>query len=173
MSFDPRDKMWESIFDIYYECYFEEMVADGLLYRWSLLDDITKWLVALTASGSAISGWALWNTTEFKYVWIIFSGISAFLAITHSALSVQQRIKNWEASKAAFVDLRIEFEWLRQDISINPNFDIPECEKRLSMLRQRYRENMSRLSPDTLRTKKLDESTQIKLNKTIADQVQN
>jgi len=42
MSFDPRDQMWEVCFDTYYECYFEEMVADHLLYRWCLLDDINK-----------------------------------------------------------------------------------------------------------------------------------
>jgi len=172
MSFDPRDKFWESVFEIYYECYFEEMVADELLYRWSLLDDITKWLVALTASGSAVSGWALWNSTDWKIVWIIFSGISALLAITHSALSVQQRIKNWEASKAAFVDLRIDLGWLRQDMAINPDFDVTEYEARLNVFRQRYRENMARLSPDTLRTRRLDEKTQIKLNETISDQIQ-
>jgi hypothetical protein len=172
MTFDPRDIIWNSTFDTYYDCYFEEMVADKLLYRWCLLDDINKWLIALTASGSAVSGWALWDKPELNLIWIILSSLSAFLAITHSSLGVQQKIKSWEVSKKAFVDLRIEFEWLRQDISIHPDFDIPEVEQRLNSLRQRYSENMSRLSPDTLRTRKLDSSIQTKLNDTIANQIE-
>jgi hypothetical protein len=55
MSFDQRDKIWETSFDTYYNCYFEEMVADVLLYRWSLVDDVNKWLIAISASGSAVS----------------------------------------------------------------------------------------------------------------------
>ena len=172
MTFDQRDVIWKSTFDSYYECYFEEMVADRLLYRWCLLDDINKWLVAVTASGSAVAGWALWDDPNFKIAWVFLASISAILAITHSSLGVQQRIKNWEASKKAFVDLRIEFEWLRQDISIHPDFDVEEIEIRLSKLRQSYSENMSRLSPDTLRTRKLDKKTQERLNETISDQIQ-
>ena len=172
MSFDPRDQLWEVCFDTYYECYSEEMVADHLLYRWCLLDDINKWLIAITASGSAISGWALWNDPNFKTIWIILASISAFLAITHSALGVQQRIKNWEASKKSFVDLRIEFDWLRQDMSINPDFDIELMGKRIEVLRKQYREDMSRLSPDTLRNRWLENKVQNKLNETISDQLQ-
>ena len=172
MTFDPRDIIWNSTFDTYYECYFEEMVADGLLYRWCLLDDINKWLIALTASGSVISGWALWQDPNFKDIWITIAALSAFLAITHSALGVQQRIKNWEASKKAFVDLRIEFEWLRQDISIHPDFNIDEVEGKLRSLRQKYSENMSRLSPDTLRTRRLEEKMQDRLEETISDQIE-
>ena len=173
MSIDPRDKIWEAAFETYYDCYFEEMIADRLLYRWSLLDDITKWLIAITASGSAISGWALWHTPNLKSTWAVIAGLSAFLAITHSALSVQQRIKNWEASKYSFVDLRIEFEWFRQDMSINPEFNIHDFQEKLNILRQKYSEHMSRLSPDTLRTTRLDLDTQEKLNDTISDQIHN
>ena len=172
MSFDPRDQIWEATFDIYYECYFEEMVADYLLYRWCLLDDINKWLIAITASGSAVSGWALWSDPNCKTIWIIFASISAFLAITHSALGVQQRIKNWEASKKSFVDLRIEFGCLRQDMSISPDFDIETIVNRMEVLRKQYREEMSRLSPDTLRHQWLEKKIQNKLNETISDQLQ-
>lgn len=172
MAVDSRDMIWKSIFNVYYECYFEEMVADKVLYRWCLVDDLNKWLVAISASGSAVSGWALWSDERFKILWVALASISAILAITYTSLGVQQRIKNWEASKKAFVDLRIAFEWLRQDISVHPDFDVEKIELRLDKLRQRYSENMSRLSPDTLRTRRLNERVQDKLNQTIADLIE-
>ncbi len=103
---------------------------------------------------------------------LFFQEISAFLAITHAAFSVQQRIKNWEASKSAFVDLRIDLGWLRQDMVINPEFEVAEYEARSGVFRQRYREHMARLTPDTLRTRRLNEKTQIKLNDSISGQIQ-
>jgi len=172
MSFDPRDKIWEVCFDTYYECYFEEMVADHLLYRWCIVDDINKWLIAITTSGSAVSGWALWSDPDYKLVWIGLASLSALLAITHTSLGVQQRIKNWESSKKSFTDLRIELSWLRQDMSINPDFDANETQNRMKLLRKQYRDNMSRLSPDTLRNRRLERKVQNKLNETISDQIE-
>lgn len=121
-----RDQLWRISFDTYYDSYFEEMVADRLLYRWCFLDDITKWLVAITASGSAVSGWALWGDTNqsLKLAWVLIAGTSALLAITHNALGVQQRIKNWEDTKKAFVTLRLEMDTLRQDMATFPDFDV-------------------------------------------------
>lgn len=166
-SFDQRDQIWDVCFETYYDCYFEEMAADVLLYRWCLVDDSNKWLIAIAASGSVVSGWALWNE-----LWVILSLISAVLAITHTALGIQQRIKNWEDAKKSFVDLRLSFAELRQDMSIDPNFNIDAVLGRLNALRAKYREQMSRLGPDTLRTKRLEEKIQAKLNDTISDQIQ-
>lgn len=172
MEFDQRDQIWKSSFDIYYDCYFEEMVADHLLYRWSLLDDINKWLVAITASGSVISGWALWSDPNLKTIWAVLAGLSAILAITHTALGVQQRIKNWEDAKKSFVILRIELDSLRQDMTMDAEFKINEIVERLQDLRSRFCDQMSRLSPDTLRNRWLEGKIQNKLNDKIADQIQ-
>lgn len=172
MTFDQRDKIWESSFEIYYDCYFEEMIADHLLYRWCLLDDINKWLIAVTASSSAVAGWTLWSEPGLKLAWAFLASASAFLAITHSALGVQQRIKNWEDAKKSFSALRIELNSLRQDMTIDPEFVIENVMKKMKSLRSRYCDQMSRLSPDTLRTRKLEFRIQDTLNKTIADQLQ-
>lgn len=171
-SFDQRDEIWNSSYDTYYECYFEEMVADHLLYRWCFVDDINKWLVAITASTSAVSGWALWNDPNLKFVWVAIASASAVLAITHTALGVQQRIKNWEDAKKSFARLRINFHHLRQDMSIDPNFDIDETLSTMKSLRESYTEQMSRLSPDILRNRRLEYMVQSKLNETIADQLE-
>lgn len=172
MTFDQRDKIWESSFEIYYDCYFEEMIADHLLHRWCLLDDVNKWLIAITASSSAVAGWTLWSMPGLKLAWAFLASISAFLAITHSAIGVQQRIKNWEDAKKSFALLRIELNSLRQDMTIEPEFVIEDVMKTMKSLRGRYGDQMSRLSPDTLRTRKLEFKIQDILNKTIADQIQ-
>ena len=58
MALDARDEVWNAAYDTYYSTYFEEMVCDVLLDRWQWLDEVTKVLVALTATGSAVTGWA-------------------------------------------------------------------------------------------------------------------
>jgi len=171
MNTTSRDQLWVSSFDTYYQCYFEELVADALLYRWCLLDDITKWVVAITASGSAIAGWSLWKT-EGKIAWLVIAGVSALFAITHSALGVPNRVRNWEDSKKSFATLRLDLETLRQEMAMNANFDFDEYNSRYLELRRRYTEQMSRVSPDTIRTRKLESSMQDLLNITIADQIQ-
>jgi hypothetical protein len=148
------------------------MIADHLLHRWCLLDDINKWLIAITASSSAVAGWTLWSTPGLKLVWAFLASASAILAITHTALGVQQRIKNWEDAKKSFAVLRIDLNSLRQDMTIEPEFYIEDVMKKMKSLRSRYCDQMSRLSPDTLRTKKLEFKIQCILNKTIADQIQ-
>ncbi|WP_417764945.1 hypothetical protein [Shewanella chilikensis] len=169
-----RDQLWNVSFETYYDSYFEEMVADKLLYRWCLLDDVTKWLVAITASGSAVSGWALWGEVNggFKISWAVIAGAAALLAITHNALGVQQRIKNWEDGKKAFVILRLDLETLRQDMATFPEFDVESYSTKYALLRAKYSELMSRISPDTLRTKRLELKIQDSLNEVLSNQIQ-
>jgi hypothetical protein len=54
MDFDPRDELWNAAFNTYYDAYYEEIAADKMISRWQILDELTKVLVALTASGSAM-----------------------------------------------------------------------------------------------------------------------
>ena len=106
---DTRDKLWELVFETFYDSYYEEIVADKLVYRWQLFDQISKVLIALTASGSAVSGWALWNQPAFRNIWVTLAGLGAVLSIIHAALSVSSRLKEWRDVKTSFVVLRIDF----------------------------------------------------------------
>lgn len=173
MSADPRDKLWEKSFSTYYDCYFEEMISERLVYRWGMLDDITKVLVALTASGSAISGWALWNEPEFKIVWLFLAGLGAFLSIIHASLNVQSRVKEWENLKKDFTELRVKIETFRHKMEINPQFDINEFTKQYEEQRQMFSEIMKRIGGDITRTSKFQNDTQNDLNIKLADQIQN
>jgi hypothetical protein len=171
MNSHIRDNLWNASFEIFYDCYFEEMIADRLVHFWSVVDDITKWLVAITASGSAVAGWALWSGHGYKEIWLLLSMTASLLSITHSALGIQGRIKTWAENKKAFVILRMEMQAIRQDMTIDPEFDGDAMKKRLESARSNYQAAMSQLSSESFRCEKLELKIQIKLNEVISDQI--
>lgn len=171
MTIDKRDNLWNAVFEIFYDCYFEEIVSHRLVQRWSIIDDITKWLVALTASGSAVAGWALWNNEGYKEIWLSISMLAGFLSITHSSLGIQARIKSWAETKKSFVLLRMELQSIRQDMKIDPEFDIELIGKRILAARSRYEDAMAQLGVDSFRGSRLENDAQEQLNKLIADQI--
>ncbi len=63
---DPRDQLWKVAFYTYYQAYYVEMLISALIDRWQIVDETTKVLVALTASGSVVSGWVLWTQPHFR-----------------------------------------------------------------------------------------------------------
>lgn len=68
MVFDPRDKLWEATYKTYFESFNMEIAAQNLIDRWQIVDELTKVLVALTASGSAVAGWTMWNNPNLKII---------------------------------------------------------------------------------------------------------
>ena len=172
MEIDKRDKLWEASYDIFYDCYYEEIVSHWLVQFWSVVDDITKWLVALTASSSAVAGWALWNNAGYKELWLMLSMAAGFLSITHSSLGIQSRIKTWSETKKSFVILRMELQSIRQDMAINPDFEIEVMTKRITDVRSKYEDAMSQLGADSFRTSCVERKAQEKLNQTISDQIE-
>lgn len=171
MTFDPRDQIWEAIFETYYNSYYEELLADELINRWQLADEVTKVLVALTASGSAVSGWALWSEAEFKVVWAFLAGIGAVLAIVHTALGVPSRLKDWSDIKQWFATLRIDLETFRYRMQVDPQFPIKEFADELVELRKRYGQGIQRLKNDILMTRHLRDRVQDQLNERLGTKV--
>lgn len=173
MTKESRDKVWEKSFVTYYDCYFEEMISESLVYRWGVLDDITKVLVALTASSSVVAGWTLWNVDGFKIVWLILAGFAAFLSIIHATLNVQSKVKEWEGLKKEFTELRINIETFRHKMEIDPEFDIEEFTQEFESQRSKFAGLMKRLNGDITRTKGFELKIQGKLNLRLSDQIQN
>jgi hypothetical protein len=108
MAFDPRDELWEVTFETYYDAYYNEQLADYLINRWQRVDESTKVLSALTASGTAMSGWALWSQPSFHLLWALLAGVAALLTITHAALAVPGRLKDQAELKRRFASLRTD-----------------------------------------------------------------
>ena len=172
MSTDKRDNLWLASFEIFYDCYFEEIISHRLVQFWSQVDDVTKWLVAITASSSAVAGWALWNNIGYKELWLVLSMVASLLSITHGALGIQGRIKTWSENKKAFVILRMEMQAIRQDIRIDPQFDIDKMNERLVAVRLNYQDAMAQLSSESFRSEKLELKVQAKLNEIISNEIE-
>ena len=83
-----RDELWNSTYETYYDTFYEEIAADYLIIRWMKINDITNILIALTASGSLVSGWLLWSTPAGKTLWGIVAGVAAILAIINKSGSL-------------------------------------------------------------------------------------
>jgi hypothetical protein len=167
---NPREQVWNASFETYYKTFFEELVADGLINRWGRLDDVTKILVALTASGSAVSGWALWTKPEWKLIWLACSGVAALLSIVHTALAVPGRIKAHADDKRRFSQLRIELETFRYRLEAEA-FTADVFNKEYVDLHKKFGDNIGLLSSDTFRTRHFEESIQAHLNQQIANEI--
>ena len=169
---DPRDTIWERAFDTYYECFFYELVADRVVNRWQITDDVTKVFVALTASGSAISGWVLWQDPELKYVWAIFAGVGAVLSIIHASLGVPSRLKDWQDNSRSFTSLRVGLETFRHIMEFDPKFDIDEATTKYSNFRQQFGKLLQQQKNDILHTDALRLQAEKDLDEKIGDEIE-
>jgi hypothetical protein len=164
-----RDRLWEATFETYYDSYLQELCSVRLLERWEKFDDATKVLVALTASGSAIAGWALWNEPGFKYIWGILAGFAAVMSIVHAALKVPERLARHFDSKSEFSALRIALETFRHQMQIFPRFSVEDYNKQYLEYRERYQILVSKLRSDFLSTPAMVKAAQIDLNSKVRD----
>jgi hypothetical protein len=62
--------------DTFYEAYFQELASGVLVGRWQRIDLTTSILVASTATGSTVTGWALWTMPGWKTLWVIAAGVA-------------------------------------------------------------------------------------------------
>jgi hypothetical protein len=143
-----------------------------MINRWQKVDDFTKVLVAATASGSAVAGWALWQRETLKIFWAVIAGLGALLAIAHAALGVTGRLKEWGECKRHFANLRIELETFRERMALDPNFDFQKFEEEFLSLKRKYAEGVQLLPSDIMLSWRLENITQHNINRRLADQIQ-
>ncbi len=168
MTVDPRDELWEAVYDTYYESYFQELLADDLVTVWRNIDEATKVLVALTASGSVASGWAVWKLGSGELLWAILSGFVAVVAIVHASLGVPAKLKDWSEVKHVFTSLRVSLETFRHEMSVNPEFPTDEFWESYAAHRAVYADGMLRIQNDVFRTSRRAAKVQRRLNERLA-----
>jgi len=172
MTVDSRDQLWELTFETLYDSSFEEMVADNLITKWQLVDEITKVSAAVTASGSVVAGWALWNQEPFKVFWAVAAGLAALLVIVHAALGVPTHLKDLGERGILFTMLRLDLETLMGQMRLNPEFSIDDYNSKFLKYRERYKAGIERLKPDILRTSWLERRLQNRLNEHLKDRIE-
>jgi hypothetical protein len=150
-----KDELWDSAWNAYYDAYYYEIFISSVAHRWEMFDIISKIIIAITASGSAIAGWELWGEEGYKVVWISIAGAASIISIIHAALQVQQKLETQTKLSSNFTNLRIEFETLREQMGIFPDFEIVEYNKKFLQLKAKLKINTSNYKPDIFSTKSL------------------
>jgi hypothetical protein len=164
MSPGNRDELWNSSWETYYSSYFYEIYISKAVSRWKLFDLLTKIIVAITATGSAVAGWSLWAEGGYKDIWAILAGTAALLSIIHAVTQVQSILETLTELRSSFSSLRVALESYRQQLSIFPEFDVTEKNNEFLKNREKYEQLIAKFSGDILLTQKLAEKAQDELN---------
>ena len=159
-----RDQLWRVSVETFYRVYYAESLTNSLIKSWQRWDEIAKCAIAITATTSAVSGWALWSLPKFRIAWAIFAGLGAVCAILHPTLKVPDRLKDLISDVQYLKGLRINLETFRYKMEVDPNFVIEEFNDEFFRYRDQYSEGSKRLKNDILLTKRRTTKVQEELN---------
>jgi hypothetical protein len=168
-----RDILWKESFRIFYDSYFEQLLAEHLLSRWYWVDLVSRWLVAITASGSAIAAWAVWAKEGFTIAWAIIAAVASLLSLSHSVLNVGSRMKELVEDRASFMILRTSAASLRRRMRLSPNFDVDKATAEIDQLSKIFSDAESKVNiQDIWRRRKLELRVQEQLNVLVQEELQ-
>lgn len=145
------DLLWEQSYDIHYQTLFQEIRYEILLKWLKAVDTFAVWIVAITATGAGIGGWALWATEDGKYIWGFFAAVSSLVSITHVALKIADKQQHHMEVFRELRALRHRFESFRQSIrrdQIEPTPEkVEEAEGKYQTLRDEFEEIYRKVAP--------------------------
>jgi hypothetical protein len=124
MEKDRRDIIWNDVYELYYDTYYNELLALTLSNKWSFIDLMLKIVTALAAVLSTVLGLLLWNDPVGKFAWLTSSSVVVILIITYIVINISGKIKRHMKSNKEFFGLRYAIESLRDDIDNEQDFDI-------------------------------------------------
>lgn len=151
---DRLEVYWRLSYETLYNVVFQEGVSSALVERWRRVDILTNILVAVTASGSAIAGWAVWNQAGGRVAWAILAGCVSVLSIVHGAVQVPTQLKEQDEFRRLFSRLRVDLETFRQELELEPG-RIEAMSKTYIGLRDRYADLVMRAPSSIINTRKL------------------
>jgi hypothetical protein len=160
-----RDRLWDETWQLRYRTLFVEKAAEMMLNRWLVKDHITRLLVALFTSSSALAGWSLWSSPTGKGTWAILAGIAAVLSIASSTIGTQERVKRFTETHATFVRLRLRLERLLTRMRLDPSFDPSEIQGDFLQFNESYAESCATWPHDIFLTKRLRNRVQDEIDK--------
>jgi hypothetical protein len=161
---DPRDRLWDTSYETYYHMFYQELLADRVIQRWQFFDALTRVLITITATSSAIGSWELWRTGTFRAIWVIMAGAAAVLSIIHTTLNVVGRLKDHGDIRRRCAGLRVDLETFRQLMEIDANFPIKEYTEKYEEYRRRYSDCIQMLINDIIVRQRFARRVQAQLN---------
>ena len=109
---DDRVTLWRKVFKLTYDAWYGELLLAAWLGAWLYVDSLVALGTTITASGSAIAGWALWNESGWKEVWVALAGATALASVAHTKLGIGSKIDSLQQSRSDFLDLRSDAKTL-------------------------------------------------------------
>ncbi|NVM76026.1 hypothetical protein FHW83_001813 [Duganella sp. SG902] len=164
MTIDPRDVIWDEAQALLYHVSYAETLITALLVRWVWLDTITKILVAISSGGAALAGLVFWKSSDYTFLWPMFTSASTLLAIVSSQLDVAEKLKRHSTSTVELRNLSMEIGSLIVRMKINDSFAIAEFEAQLLDLRRKYGLETGKFLHDLLLTRRLRNAAQVMTN---------
>ncbi len=163
-NLSPQEIMLNDAFKTWFNSRYQELISSELLENWQLVDTFVQIGIAVTASGSAIAGWQLWERPEMKVAWAIVSGIISVLAFCHKGLRVTDKVKIWSESKKAFTMLRNQLEILRYEVDASFEKNRDSIDKRyLEIMKSYADEDAITPAKDLWLTKSVENKTVLKI----------
>jgi hypothetical protein len=163
MSSPPStiDLYWDPAYRVLYDTWMQELISEELMNFWGRFNTFSSILVAITATGSAIAGWTLFNSTVGKVIWGILSGIAALFSIVDSTLGVPGRVKEQSDQRSMFLALRVRIEYFCSSLA---RIDATRAETELGSLSIEHQDARKKAKGDVIWTRKWQKKTQLQLN---------
>jgi len=165
-----RNELWKIAWETFYDASYYEILFGETSKNWQTFDFVARLLVAFTVSGSAVSGWALWNDEEYKIGWVIFAGAASVISIIHATLNTNDKLKHYAQLSADISDVKLEYETFRHELSIYPDFDVDQNFKKHQRLREKFQKVISSYTTDFLASKRVQNMAQNILNQKLGIQ---
>lgn len=153
---------WPVRYKTFYDAYYQEILAAAVIERWQRIDLMTNLLVALTASGSAFSGLALWNTPAGKPLWGVFATTATLASIFHGVARVAVHLQQQGEARRDFSLLRGNLQNVLYKMTAEG--DSAELENAFEALRSKFVDLTSKLEPDLASTPLLRRKVQADLD---------
>lgn len=152
---------WPIRYKAFYDAYYQELLASSVIERWQKIDLIINLLVAVTASGSALTGLALWNTSWGKPLWASVAAIASLGAIFHTTAGVSKHLEQQSKARHDFSLLRAKLQTILYRMTSDG--DSAELEINFEELNSSLGELTAELQPDLASTRYLREKAQTDL----------
>jgi len=169
MNQTSKETYWLPSYETLYETSYYEYTAEALTARWEWIHIMTSIFVSITASGSAVAGWALWSDPAWRIGWVIFAGGASIASIIHTTIGVPGRVRETEKIRSFFSQLRVDLKTFRQrlDMDLNPT----DADTQYGELRGRYAHGVSLQRYDIANTSRLRSRAQNQVNESLKEYI--
>ncbi len=128
--------LWASAWTTQWKAYYQVCEGELLIARWKMIHLAISLLIAVTASGSAVAGFALWNRPGWSYLWALLVLLASLAAIVSSTIGVPDRLREQEQSHREFTKVYVGLEGLLMDYRMKK--PLADMQSQFAELRKQY-----------------------------------